>query len=116
MDYWVPFLKSGSGFRAAASINEGTAGSITTEAYQYGYDDSNTLVISWDANGNLLPIIDKDTGKNASGLFMVNELGDLVISVKNGKLQTGKVKVTEGPYTITIIIEKDLGVGVYDMK
>jgi glucan-binding YG repeat protein len=116
VDYWVPFVKSGSGFRVAASIYEGTAGSITTKAYPYSDEESKTLVISWDENGNLLPIIDKATGKNANGLLMVDELGSLTINVKNGKLQTGKAKFSEGPYSFTITIEKDFGVAAYDFR
>ncbi len=118
-DSLSPFVKEG-GWKVSAMLGSGEAGSTVIYAGSYTNEipDLVMLRISWDDDGNLLPIIDENTGKKASGKYLMLT-GDMVattwfISVKSGKLATGNVTIKRGSYKATINIDKEFGFGIVE--
>ena len=105
------FYKHGSTWYLSA----GADASLRVGMSDYNTSLSFDTVLRSDSNGKLLPIIDKNTGKTASGLFIMesDEHGDAYVWLKNGKIVTGKIKIhVEDVIPVTIELDKDYGIGV----
>jgi glucan-binding YG repeat protein len=110
MDGISLFVKKGawsiSSYQSAGSAGSRTVIVENLETYSIG-----ELIISWDSTGKLLPIIDKQTGKPATGKYFMDDV-IAVISVKKGKLATGKVDFMFERLQLKIAIDKDYGIGL----
>jgi len=111
------FVKRG-GWKISAMYGKGKAGS---EEFMVS-DINNTaggsmyLVIAWDDNGNLLPIVEKATGKKVDGDYSFPGMSKPVfMQVRKGKLAPNKITASEGPFKITLKLDKELGIGVPDL-
>lgn len=107
------FVKKGS-WKISPYYSEGKNSRVEVEAISVKNLSSNglTLVVSWDSNGNLCPITCKETGKVVTGDYMINYYSEsMIVSIRNGRLSAGTIKLSAPGVTMTVRIDPDLGIG-----